>query len=155
MPLITLLLLILTGCANNPLLQSSEEDRIVVASSIDEATQNLDIHLQDFSKFFMYQSEKFKLPDRSSIRVSDQIMSRHVYIDWSGPANTLLYDLSKMIGYKYQAIGSVPVIPALVSLHHDDIALVDVLRDVTLQIHQKADLAIFSDQRLIELRYKG
>ena len=133
----------------------SYHDDIAVEKSITEATASLDAHLKDFSKFFMYQNEKFKLPDRSVIKVSDEIMSRQVFIDWSGPANTLLEDLSKMIGYRYQSIGATPVIPALVTLHHDKIAVVDILRDISLQVHQKADIAIFPDQRVIELRYKG
>lgn len=148
-------LLLLSGCSLRKMPDQPLETQHIVTSSVVRSTAHLDQHLSDFSKFFIYQNEKFKLPDRSVIEISDQVMSREIYIDWSGPVSTLLKELSAMVGYRYQAIGPAPAIPAIVTLHHEKIALVDVFRDVALQAHLKADIALFPDEKLIELRYKG
>jgi defect-in-organelle-trafficking protein DotD len=118
-------------------------------------THQLENQLKDFSQYFMYQNQKMKLPDRLSLETADKILARELFIDWSGPAHVLLDELAQMSGYKFRAIGHLPVVPALVTLHHQRIALIDVISDVSLQIHHNADIAIFPEQKVIELRYKG
>lgn len=152
--------LLVTGCSNLPLEnvsteQTDEKSSTIVEDNVLSVSSQVENNLKDFSQFFMYQNEKQKLPNRSSLAVSDKIMAKKLFIDWSGPVSSLLDELAQMMGYQYQAIGATPVIPALVTLHHEKIALVDIIRDVSFQVHQSADIAIFPDQKLIELRYKG
>lgn len=145
-----------TGIDQNPLdLETDDLTQEIVEKSVIFKTNELEYQLKDFSQYFMYQNQKMKLPDTLSLETSDRLLARTLFIDWSGPINVLLEELAQMSGYKFRAIGRIPVVPALVTLHHEKIALIDVISDVSLQVHQSADIAVFPEQKVIELRYKG
>ncbi len=114
----------------------------------------LEASLKNFSNFFLFQDEEIKLPQRQLLSSHQLVLNRHVFIDWSGPVEQLLQDLSKLTGYKSQVIGATPIIPPLITLNHHHIKVLDVIRDAALQIHQKADLVVYPDEQLIELRYR-
>ncbi len=115
---------------------------------------SLESSLKNFSNFFLFQDEEIRLPQRQLLSSNQLVLNRHVFIDWSGPVEQLLVDLAKLTGYQSHVIGATPVIPPLVTLNHHHIKVLDVIRDAALQIHQKADLVVYPDEQLIELRYR-
>jgi defect-in-organelle-trafficking protein DotD len=104
--------------------------------------------------FFVQQDKDAQLPSRQVLATDNVTLNRAVHIDWSGPVEQLLSDLAMLTGFHIQVIGASPIIPPLVTLHHERIKILDVVRDAALQVHQKADLIVFPDERLIELRYR-
>jgi hypothetical protein len=153
---------LLAGCGSS--YQSLDNDEVhqnpspdtyaYVDDTLTEQISLLEDNIKNFSKFFLFQDKEIKLPRRDGLVTDNYVLNRSVFIDWSGPIGQLLNDLSSLTGYKVQVIGSHPIIPPIVTLHHEHIKLLDVIRDVALQIHQKADLVVFPDEQLIELRYR-
>ncbi len=158
--LLVFVLSFLVGCQSSYLLDEDDSEDTLpetekyVDSQIAQQINSLEDNLTNFSKFFMFQDKEIRLPNREILGTDNYVLNRTVFIDWSGPVPQLLKDLSSLTGYTVQVIGSEPIIPPIVTLHHRNIKLFDVIRDVSLQIHQKADLVVFPDERLIELRYR-
>jgi len=80
-------------------------------------------------------------------------LSQVVSIDWAGPVEDLLQQISKLTHYKLKVLGVRPSIPALVSISMKNVTVADVLRNAMLQIVKKADITVYPKQRVIELRY--
>lgn len=135
-------------------LKSTPESAQYVDQQLQIQVSSLENSLRNFSNFFLFQDEEIRLPQRQILSSNQVVLNRHIFIDWSGPVEQLLVDISQLTGYRTQTIGATPVLPPLVTLHHHNIQLLDVIRDVALQIHQKADLVVYPDEQLIELRYK-
>jgi len=74
-------------------------------------------------------------------------------VDWSGPVEPLLERISHMSHFHLRILGKNPAIPVLVSLSAKNITLAQMLRDAALQAGDKADILIYSNTRVIELRY--
>jgi defect-in-organelle-trafficking protein DotD len=74
-------------------------------------------------------------------------------VDWSGPIEPLLKQISLASGYRLRVLGTEPAIPVLVTLYSINIKLGDVLRDVAYQGGRRASVVVYPDTRVIELRY--
>lgn len=74
-------------------------------------------------------------------------------IDWIGPVEPLVEKIAKASNYRLRVLGPKPPIPALVQVSKQNVALMDILRDVTFQVQKKADIVIYPSNRVIELRY--
>lgn len=135
--------------------QATPQTTEYVGQQLDTQLAHLEKSLHDFSTFFVKQDKDMKLPDRTALSTDNMTLNRCIFIDWSGPVEQLLHDLAHVTDYQVQVIGASPIIPPLVSLHHEKIKVLDVIRDAALQVHQKADLIVFPDERLIELRYRA
>jgi defect-in-organelle-trafficking protein DotD len=80
-------------------------------------------------------------------------LSKIVSIDFSGPVEDLLNQIASASNYELRVLGVRPSIPALVSITMKNVTVADVLRNATLQVVRKADITVYSAQRIIELRY--
>ncbi len=134
--------------------QPSPQSEAFVQKELGMQISSLESSLKNFSNFFLFQDEEIRLPQRQLLSSNQLVLNRHIFIDWSGPVEQLLLDLSKLTGYHSQVIGTTPIIPPLVTMNHHHIKVLDVIRDAALQIHQKADLVVYPDEQLIELRYR-
>jgi defect-in-organelle-trafficking protein DotD len=74
-------------------------------------------------------------------------------IDWSGPIEPLLERIARISGFRLSVLGKEPAIPVLVSLSAKNITLTEMLRDAALQAGKKADVLVYSNRGIIELRY--
>jgi hypothetical protein len=158
---ISLGLLLLSGCGSNYYVPAHDDKAprsidtdTYVDQTIHDQLAVLEDNIKNFSNFFLFQDKEIKLPHRNALTTDNYVLNRTVFIDWSGPVGQLLNDLSTLTGYTVQVIGAQPIIPPIVTLNHQNIKILDVIRDVALQIHQKADLIVFPDEQLIELRYR-
>jgi defect-in-organelle-trafficking protein DotD len=74
-------------------------------------------------------------------------------IDWSGPIEPLLKQISLASSYRLRVLGTAPAIPVLVTVYSKNTMLGDVLRDVAYQGGRRAAVVVYPDTRVIELRY--
>lgn len=74
-------------------------------------------------------------------------------IDWSGPVEPLIKQIAKVANYRLRVLGPPPAIPIIVTLYDKNIMLADALRDAGYQCGRRAEVVIFPDSRVIELRY--
>jgi defect-in-organelle-trafficking protein DotD len=74
-------------------------------------------------------------------------------VDWSGPVEPLVREMAKVTGYHLRVLGKEPAIPLLVSVYSQNTMIADILRDVGYQCGRRATIAVYPDDRIIELRY--
>lgn len=75
-------------------------------------------------------------------------------VDWTGPVEPLVQKLAHASHYKFRVIGKNPAIPVIVAVYATNMTIADILRDADLQAGQKADVVIYPNHRIIELRYR-
>ncbi len=74
-------------------------------------------------------------------------------IDWSGPIEPLLKQIAVASNYSLRVLGTQPAIPVLVTVYSRNVMLGDVLRDVGYQGGRRAQVVVYPDSHVIELRY--
>lgn len=80
-------------------------------------------------------------------------MSNLVTIDWNGPIEPLLTQIANSTGYTVNVLGKAPMLPIIVTVIAKNRPIGDVLRDAGYQCGEKADIVIFPNTKIIELRY--
>jgi defect-in-organelle-trafficking protein DotD len=75
-------------------------------------------------------------------------------IDWTGPIGPLVKKIAAISGFRFTQLGSSPSIPIIVAIHKEDTPLGFTLRDADYQAGAKADIFVFPQKRVIELRYR-
>jgi len=80
-------------------------------------------------------------------------MANLTSIDWSGPVEPLIREISRASGYRTRVLGSSPAIPVMVSVYDKNMMMGDILRDVAYQCGRRATVVVFPESRVIELRY--
>ena len=80
-------------------------------------------------------------------------MSQVTSVDWNGPVEPILNKIAAASGYQVRVLGQKPAIPTLVSVNANNETLASILRNVTYQIHTKADVVVYPKTKVIELRY--
>lgn len=74
-------------------------------------------------------------------------------VDWSGPIEPLLKQIALASNYRLRVLGTEPAIPVLVTVYSKNVMLGDILRDVGYQGGRRAQVVVYPDCRVIELRY--
>jgi defect-in-organelle-trafficking protein DotD len=80
-------------------------------------------------------------------------LEAHASVDWSGPVDELVMRIANSARYKTRVIGQAPAIPVLVSVRSEDKTLAEILRDIDYQAGQKAEIHVYANSRIVELRY--
>jgi len=80
-------------------------------------------------------------------------MPGNVSLDWSGPVEPLLQKIAGMRNFRFRTLGDKPSIPVIVSITAKDTAFGDILRDIDFQCSHKARVLVYSQSRIVELRY--
>ena len=80
-------------------------------------------------------------------------MPRSVSIDWSGPIEPLLLKIAYASCYKFRVLGVKPAIPVMITISAHDTPMADILRDTAFQALTKAQVMVYPQERIIELRY--
>lgn len=74
-------------------------------------------------------------------------------IDWSGPIEPILRQMAKAANYRLRVLGTPPAIPVIVTVYSKNEMLGDILRDVSYQGGRRANVVVYPNSRVIELRY--
>ena len=80
-------------------------------------------------------------------------MANLVTIDWNGPIEPLLTQIADATGYSVNILGKAPSLPIIVTVIVKNQPIGQVLRDAGYQCGDKADIVIFPNTKIIELRY--
>lgn len=115
-----------------------------------EAATSVGKSLQQLSAMQMSATPKVNVPE-----IDPQVtgMTQAVSLNWYGPVLPVLEQIGKLAGYKVQVLGTTPSIPVIISISVDNQVMADVLRNVAYQAHNKADIQVYPDRKIIELRY--
>lgn len=74
-------------------------------------------------------------------------------VDWSGPIEPLVRQLAFAADYRVRVLGTPPAIPVMVSVFSKNVMLGDIVRDVGYQGGRRAQLVVYPESRVLELRY--
>ena len=76
-------------------------------------------------------------------------------IDWSGPAEPLIKQIADSVNYKLKVVGKAPVIPIIITVNTKNQVIGDILSNVAYQCGKRADVIVYPETKVIELRYAG
>ncbi len=80
-------------------------------------------------------------------------MQARASVDWSGPIEELTARIAKAAHFKLRVLGQAPAIPVLISLSTKDVSLAELLRDIDYQAGRKANIHVYPNSQVVELRY--
>jgi len=80
-------------------------------------------------------------------------MGNLVSINWSGPIEPLVEQIAKSTGYRIRVFGKSPAIPVMVALNEQNRPVGEILTNAGYQAGKQADIIVFPQSRIIELRY--
>lgn len=89
-----------------------------------------------------------RLPDPDSYN-----MQTLASVDWSGPVGPIVQQIASASQYHLRVLGNPPAIPVLVSVNEKNTPLGYILRDIDFQCRSKANIVVYPERRVIELRY--
>lgn len=80
-------------------------------------------------------------------------LRRAVTISWTGPAEPLLTSLADRAGYVFLTFGNPPPVSLVVSVNRENAPVVEVMKDVGLQLGARGTLRVNAEERTVELSY--
>lgn len=153
MPIICCFLLVfVTACDHVPRTQSGQyvasPDKVSLqlADAADRASRALET---------LASVEKSRNPGESVLGVPNapQELRRSVTVSWVGPVEPIAKDVANRAGYSFNALGDVPPTPIVVNINAQNRQVIDVLRDLGLQMGTRADIKVDAVRRVVELHY--
>ena len=80
-------------------------------------------------------------------------LRRAITVNWVGPAEQITETLANRASYDFVTVGVAPTVPVIVSIDVENKPVIEVLRDVGLQLGLRADVRVDADQRKVEIHY--
>jgi defect in organelle trafficking protein DotD len=80
-------------------------------------------------------------------------LRRAVTIAWIGPVDTITEILAERASYRFKIYGDFPPVPVVVNIDTENRPIVEVLRDIGLQLGGRGDVRVDTARRIIELHY--
>lgn len=144
---------LLTGCASThtfkkpPVNNPSDDATIKLAEAA--------VSVSD-SMLEMARVEKVILPPKRDnvITIPNAYnLQARASVDWSGPIEELTARIAKASNYKLRVLGRKPAVPVLISMSSKDQSLAEILRDIDYQAGMKANIHVYPNTQVVELRY--
>ena len=140
----------LASCASNhasntrPSADPSNVTLAEAATSVSNSLENLAATEQAAFHPIANQS----MPDPSTYG-----MGGRASIDWSGPIEPLIQQIAQTAYYRVKIVGREPAVPILVTINSKNEMLGDILSNVAFQCGKRADVILYPETQVIELRY--
>jgi len=80
-------------------------------------------------------------------------LRRAITVNWVGPVEPITRTLADRAGYTFEAFGTPPPVPMVVSIDAENRPVIEVLRSIGLQLGQRADVRIDGSRRAVEVHY--
>lgn len=80
-------------------------------------------------------------------------LRRSITVEWTGPVEPLVQQLADRTGYHYKLTGSDPAVPIIVEIKAFREPVIEVLRDIGLQLGDRAQLKVDASAETIEVIY--
>jgi len=99
--------------------------------------------------------EQYRNPEVSvaPIKGAPIELRRAITTSWVGPVDVISKTLADKAGYGFMVLGDEPPVPVIVSIDVENRPIIDVLRDIGLQMGTRADIRIDDDYKMIEVQY--
>jgi defect-in-organelle-trafficking protein DotD len=80
-------------------------------------------------------------------------LRRAVTVAWVGPVDAIAKTLADRASYRFMVMGDTPPVPVVVNLDVENKQVIDVFRDIGLQLGGRANIRVDSNRRVVELHY--
>ncbi len=80
-------------------------------------------------------------------------LMRALTLNWIGPVEPIAQKLAHRASYSFTTVGTPPAVPVVVSLDVENKPVIEILRDLGLQLGMRADIRVDSARRAVELHY--
>lgn len=80
-------------------------------------------------------------------------LRRAITVNWVGPVEQIAEKLANRAGYEFSVIGEEPPTPIIVTVDTVNQPIINVLRDLGLQLGQRANVRVDGAERLVEVQY--
>ncbi len=80
-------------------------------------------------------------------------LRRAITVNWVGPVEPITKTLADRASYHFSVVGVEPQNPLVISLDVENMPVIDVLRDIGLQMGSRADIRVDVERRAVELHY--
>jgi len=80
-------------------------------------------------------------------------LRRAITVNWVGPAEQIIQTLAQRASYNFVSVGVAPAVPIIVSIDAENKPVIEVLRDVGLQLGLRADVRVDADNEVVEIHY--
>ena len=92
-------------------------------------------------------------PDLSPVGDAPPELRRAMSVNWVGPVEPITKMLASRAGYEFLTVGNAPPTPLVISIDVQNRPVIEILRDVGLQMGVRADIRVDSSRKLIEIDY--
>ena len=80
-------------------------------------------------------------------------LRRAISVNWVGPAEQITQMLAERASYNFLTVGVPPSIPTIVSIDVENKPVIEVLRDIGLQLGIRADIRVDANSKVVEMHY--
>lgn len=140
----------LTACTvDRPLPETPQADNASI--KLAEAAHSVSNSMSELARIQREASppEKgYRLPEPEKLGIRQTAT-----VDWSGPVQPLLIKVAKAINYRFRVLGTQPAVPVIITLSTKNAPVASILRDIDFQANHKAHVVVYSNTKVIELRY--
>lgn len=142
--------LILSACTrperNAQVVASPDKVSLMMAEAADRASNSLQT---------LAAIEQTKSPGVAvqPIHNAPEELARAMTVTWVGPPEQILRKLADRASYDFIKLGNPPPVPLVVNINVQNEPVIEVLRDVGLQLGVRADVKVDSEKKMIELHY--
>ena len=142
-----------SGCANTAVVSHHTPDRDVVDVKLVEAGKSVSRSLSRLAAIESASIPSSQIPTPPNPESLG--MTAKASVNWTGPVAPLLEKITKISGYKLRILGIAPALPVIISVVADNASLASILRDAQFQIQKTAEVSVYPEQKIVELRYQG
>lgn len=130
------------------LVASPDRISLLLAEAADRSSRAM----ETLAAIEQYQTPKARI---APITGAPTELQRAVTLTWVGPVDQIAKKLSEHSGYSFMALGDRPPVPIVINLNVENRPVIDVLRDIGLQMGTRADIKVDGDKKLVELQYSS
>lgn len=80
-------------------------------------------------------------------------LRRAITVNWVGPAEQITKTLAQRASYNFITVGVKPPVPIVVSIDAENKPVIEVLRNVGLQLGVRADVRVDANNKVVEIHY--
>lgn len=141
----------LTSCSSNRATSSARQASDPSNTTLAEAATSVSNSLENLA--VTEQAAFHPIGTQSMPDPSTYGMGGRASIDWSGPIEPLIQQIAQTAYYRVKIIGREPAVPILVTINAKNEMLGDILSNVAFQCGKRADVILYPENQVIELRY--
>lgn len=143
-------ILTLSGCQlperNAQVVASPDKVSLMLAEAADKASTSLET---------LAAIEQKKSPGVAVAPISNapEELARAITITWVGPPEQIIRKLADRASYNFVTLGNRPPVPIVVNIDVQNEPVIEVLRDIGLQLGVRGDVKVDAEKKIIELHY--